>query len=128
MGMVGAFFGWWYGRGWQRQLRVVSQRLLRWADYFSFSIITRTLFAPFRQIGAEQSGGGLDVQLHQWMDRTFSRGVGFVVRLGTLVFGACCMSLIVLGSMLQLAGWLLLPIMPILGVVLCAVRWLPWQS
>lgn len=126
--MVGALLGWWYGLGWRMQLRQAGRRWARWVDYFSFSTISRTLFAPFRQIGAGGSGGPLDVQFKQWADRTFSRAVGFVVRLFTLLFGSLVMTIIGLVSACQLVGWLLVPFLPVLGIIGSVTGWIPWQS
>lgn len=123
--MVGSLIVWWYGRGWRWQLRNVSDRLQRWIDYFSFGIITRTLFAPFRQIGAGKVSGPLDVQFRAWLDRTFSRVVGFFVRFIVLIAGAVAMVVIVVLSVLQLLGWLLVPLAPIAGFMLMFLGWTP---
>ena len=102
--MIGALLGWWYGQGWHLQLTAVKRRWLRWADYFSFSTLIQTLFAPFRQIGAGSVRGSLEVQLRQWSDRTFSRAVGFVVRTLTLLVGTIVMLGVGLFTCLQLLG------------------------
>ncbi|QQS20381.1 hypothetical protein IPL85_02985 [Candidatus Saccharibacteria bacterium] len=125
--MISALVVWWYGLGWRLQLQAVSRRWLRWVDYFSFSILIRTLFAPFRQIGNEAHGGSLAVQFRQWSDRTFSRVVGFFVRVVTLVFGTGCMVLIGLLSLLQLTLWIVVPLLPVIGGVVSIVGWVPWQ-
>lgn len=126
--MFGSLITWWYGLGWELQLHTVRDRLARWVDYFSFSIIIRTMFAPFRQISAGAMSGSLDVQFRDWLDRTISRGVGFVVRLFTLLFGGMFLVVLVLFSALQLIGWLVLPSLPALGIILSVIGWIPWQS
>ena len=125
--MIGALLRWWYGVGWQMQVQSVTHRWLRWSDYFSFAIIIQTLFAPFRQIGAGATGGPLETQIRQWADRSFSRLVGFFVRLCTLLVGAICMLGLGIFSIGHLFGWLILPLMPVLGVLLTILGWLPWQ-
>lgn len=125
--MVGALLVWWYGFGRKRQIRVAKDRWLRWADYFSFGIISRTLFAPFRQIGAENSGGSFDMQFRQWADRLFSRTVGFIVRLFTMAFGIIFMIVVGVVCVVQILGWLLIPALPLVGLVLGLVGWMPWK-
>ncbi len=110
------------------QLQNVTQRFTRWADYFSFGIILRTLFAPFRQIAAGKVEGSIDVMFRAWLDRTVSRAIGFVVRVCVLFAGVVWVLFLVISALLQLAGWLLLPATPILGALLAAVRWLPWLN
>jgi len=124
--MVGAFFSWWYGLGLNVQMRSISNRYVRWVDYFSFAMLVRTLFAPFRQIAAGKVGGSFDVKFHVWLDRLVSRCVGAVVRILTLCAGAVFMVFVTLYSALQFAIWLLLPALPVVVTALFIMKWMPW--
>ncbi|MBL8122167.1 hypothetical protein JNM87_05480 [Candidatus Saccharibacteria bacterium] len=126
--MVGALLSWWYGQGWRLQLRKVAERYARWVDYFSFALIMRTLFAPFRQIAAGGVKGPIEEHIRAWFDRLISRAVGFTVRVFVLIAGGVWMVVLSAVAALQLVGWLLLPCLPALGVLLALMGWMPWKS
>lgn len=125
--MFASLISWWYGPGLQQRLRNMSVSFDRWLDFFSFGLIFRTLFAPFRQIDAGKVSGAIDVQFRAWLDRTFSRIIGFVVRIALLAIGVVWLIAVALWDVLQLIGWLLLPLLPLLGIVLYISGWVPWQ-
>lgn len=126
--MVGAFFVWWYGQGWRELLERISARIARVNDMFSLGTLVRTLFAPFRQIGVGQTGGSLDVKIRSWADRMVSRCVGAVVRTLTLLAGVVVVLCTAAFGAVQLIGWVLLPVLPLVGLVLFLIGWVPWQS
>lgn len=128
MHMLTDLLAWWYGQGWHLQISKVSERFLRWTDYFSFSLIMRTLFAPFRQIAAGKVRGSIEDYIRAWLDRLVSRAVGFVVRVCVLVAGSIVMGVLALVAAVQLLGWLLLPATPLLGIVLTLLGWMPWKA
>lgn len=110
-----AILSWWYTRGLMEQVRRQGSRLAGVIDFFSFTLILRTLFAPYKQISAGSVQGSLPLQLQAFTDRLFSRGIGFVVRLLLLIIGTMCLAGMVLFVVAWLVGWLLLPLAPVAG-------------
>lgn len=110
-----AILSWWYTRGLMEQVRRQGSRLAGVIDFFSFTLILRTLFAPYKQISAGSVQGSLPLQLQAFTDRLFSRGIGFVVRLLLLIVGTVCLAGMVLFVVVWLVGWLLLPLAPVAG-------------
>ena len=84
MVMFGAFFSWWYGRGWKLVATSLKPRLHGVANAFSVRQLLRTLFEPWRRIVTEP-GSSLEDRWKAGFDNAFSRMVGFVVRLFVLV-------------------------------------------
>lgn len=95
-------------------------------DFFSIDLLIGTLFAPFRQISAGQVRGPLGVQLHAFFDRLVSRLIGAMVRSFLIIAGSIVLVCTLIIGAALLIGWALLPLMPIVGVVLSTMRWLPW--
>ena len=114
MFLVG-IFQWWYGDGWIRHLKRSYLGILRIADLFSIGLLIKTLFNPFRQISAAQVQGPLPVQLSAFFDRLFSRAVGSVVRLMTILIGLVVITLRVIWTLISMLIWTLLPLTPFIG-------------
>lgn len=125
--MLLAFFSWWYGEGWRRQASRAAARLSSWFDYFSFDLISRTLFSPFRQISAGPVRGPIGVQFRAWVDRTVSRFIGAMVRIVVLIAGIVTIIFTALVACLQLIIWPFLPAAPIVGLIMTLAGWLPWR-
>lgn len=120
--------GWWYGAGWKQRFRALAERLLSTADYFSIDLLLRTLFAPYRQISAGQVRGPIGVQLRAFFDRLLSRIIGAIIRTFMIVAGLAGMLFyIVIGGLLVLL-WGIVPLLPIIGIVLSVMGWLPWRA
>lgn len=117
MFLVGAL-GWWYRAGWAGRALLIRERLANVADLFSFSVISRTLFAPFRQISAGQVGNTLAAQVRVFADNLFSRVFGAVVRTFIVIFGAVALLITLVVGFIELIVWPLIPLLPIAGVVL----------
>lgn len=118
--------GWWYGPGWQQSARRVTERLAATADFFSIGLLLRTLFSPFRQISAGAVRGSLSVVLHAWLDKLISRLIGAMVRSAMIVTGVLALAFHgIIGGVL-IVGWLFVPLVPVAGVALALVGWLPW--
>ena len=123
--LLTSFFQWWYGDGWRRQAKMISSRIDGMTDFFSFSLLLKTLFAPYRQISAGKVDGPLEVQLRALADRIFSRAVGAVVRLLILGIGSVALGTMVIYSFIYLLGWALSPLFPIVGLILALTGWTP---
>lgn len=125
--VIVGLLSWWYTIGWVQAAERIKHRLAGVLDYFSFELLAKSLFAPFRQISAGKVNGPLQMQLRAWVDRTISRVIGAVIRTMVLLVGVVTLLLSVIGSVLYLVGWALLPLLPILGLTLMLTGWIPWQ-
>jgi hypothetical protein len=96
-------------------------------DYFSIDLLIGTLFAPFRQISAGKTTGSLDVQLHAFFDRLISRCIGAVMRIFMVVVGTIAIILHAVIGGLFLVTWAVIPLLPVIGVMLFVVGWIPWK-
>jgi len=79
-------------------------------NYFSFVILLRTLFAPYKRL-TEKYKGGLDITnfLESIFINFLMRIIGFLMRIGVLVLGVMALfGLFVLG-LLALFVWITLP-------------------
>ena len=104
------FFRWWYGQGWQLQLRNMERRLTRTSHLFSVPSLLRTLFAPWRKI-VTYPGAGLEAHVRAATDNLVSRFVGFFVRLMVLIAAGVILTLLLIGSLIELGVWPFLPLL-----------------
>ena len=103
---------WWYGPGWLRTVRRISERTQKVGKAFSIPTLLGTLFSPWRRI-VSAGGKGLDGKLQALLDNLVSRAIGFVVRV-----------MVLFTAVFMLAGSLLLgvaiviiwPLIPVLFV------------
>jgi hypothetical protein len=123
--MLQALFSWWYGAGWADLGRRVGQRIDSSLAFFSVGLLARTLFDPFRQIDAGTVRGPIGLQFRAWVDRTFSRFVGFFVRSTMILFGLVVAAMLGVVGIIQLLLWPLVPFLPIVGLGLMLVGWTP---
>lgn len=118
---------WWYTEGWRQRYVGLRERLEGVIDYFSIGLLLRTLFAPFRQISAGQVNGPIGVQIRAFFDRLVSRLIGAAVRLVIIGIGTLAIGLSLLADGLLLAVWALVPLLPLLGLALFLLGWMPWS-
>ena len=119
--LVTSLLRWWYGAGWRRRASHIATRLDGTIDYFSMDLLLKTLFAPFRQISAGRVDGPLGVQLRAMIDKLFSRVIGAFVRTIILVIGGVVIGVQVLFSIIVLALWAFVPLVPVVAVVLSII-------
>ena len=112
-----AVVSWWYTAGWKRLLFQINERIDRYVDYFSFSLLVRTLFSPYRQISAGRVQGPLAVQWRAFVDRLVSRMIGAMIRIAVLIVGLVAVAIIALVGFIQLIIWPIVPVLPLLGIV-----------
>lgn len=110
---------WWYLDGWRLYFSGLGKRLHNAADFFSLGLLVGNLFAPFRQISAEESYGTIPLgqQLSNFFGRLLSRMIGTVVRLFLLVIGIIVIVFQAVGGIILAVLWPLLPF----GVIVCIV-------
>lgn len=123
--LITSLFRWWYSDGFSERLQITSVRLESMIDYFSFSLLLKTLFSPYRQISAGNVDGSLEVKMRASLDRLFSRVIGAVIRLIIMMVGAFVAGVLVLYSVVGIIVWGLLPFLPIVGVVAMMMGWTP---
>lgn len=123
--LITSLFRWWYGDGFFERLQITSVRLESMIDYFSFSLLLKTLFSPYRQISAGNVDGSLEVKMRASLDRLFSRVIGAVIRLIIMTVGAFVTGVLVLYSVVGIIVWGLLPFLPIVGVAAMTMGWAP---
>jgi hypothetical protein len=96
----------------------IALRLDGTIDYFSMDLLVKTLFAPFRQISAGKVDGSLEVKFRALIDKLFSRVIGAIVRCILLLVGCVTIVLQLALGLLVLALWVVLPLLPIAGIIL----------
>jgi len=124
MFLVG-IISWWYGSGWRGQFVRVRDRLVATSDFFSIGKLASTLFSPFRQISAQKVSGSLATVARAFFDKLISRVIGAIVRSFTILFGIIALVVQSLYEVMILLFWLILPILPVVGLILMAIGWVP---
>lgn len=124
MFLVG-ILSWWYGDGWMQRAGLIRERLARTLDFFSISLLFKTLFSPFRQISAGKIRGPIGVQIHAFFDRLTSRIIGAMVRTFMIVAGVIVIALHIVWGLIVLAGWALVPLLSVAGILLFSIGWAP---
>lgn len=118
---------WWYTVGFRQRITAAKERFDGIADYFSIGLLFKTLFAPFRQISAGQVNGPLEVQVRALFDRLISRFIGALARLVVICIGAVWLVCALGVTALTLIMWIVLPVLPFVGLGLFAMGWMPWN-
>ena len=121
------FFSWWYGAGWHAQIKRIKVSMQRTSDFFSISLLAKTLFAPYRQISADATGNDIASKFRAWGDRLFSRIIGAVMRTFMIIFGLVTLFLMLMLSLIRLILWPAVPLLPIVGVILITSIGAPWK-
>ena len=120
-------FSWWYGAGWLSCVARVRDNLMSIYDYFSFDLLLRTLFSPFRQISAGKVRGPLGVQMRAFFDRLISRIIGGIIRTTVVIFGAATLFIAAVIGAIRLVLWPLIPLLPVIFVLFAIAGWVPWK-
>lgn len=127
MFLVG-LLSWWYGDGLFARIQSIKARLAAVFDFFSIFILIKTLFAPYKQISA---GGNYD-KSETWLqviaDKLISRVIGFFARVFLIIAGLLVIIFQLLFSAGTIIFWLVLPIVPVAGLILFVIGWVPeWK-
>lgn len=119
---------WWYGDGWRQRMALFRDRIARSSDYFSLGLLITTFFAPYRQISAGSVSGPVALQLRAFFDKTISRVIGAIIRLFVLLFGCAVIALQALFGAVVIVSWMLIPFLPIVGMIVAILGWTPsWR-
>jgi len=114
--LVVEFLVWWYTRGWSQTVVDLRRRLVTTSRLFSMPILLRTLFAPWRRIITYPSDD-LAARFRALGDNLVSRGVGFAVRLLTLLTAGSMLLVMAVISVSFIVLWPLLPPAIILALI-----------
>ena len=125
--VIVGLLSWWYTVGWRQRLTFMHDKLVSQYDFFSFDLLLKTLFSPFRQISAGGVNGPIAVQLRAFADQMVSRLVGATVRTIVLLVGVVTLICSLVWNALVVLLWGVIPLLPIVGVVLAMSGWIPWQ-
>jgi hypothetical protein len=123
-----AFLSWWYGAGWAAQAKAVKESLASTTDYFSITLLLKSLFSPFRQISAGKVSGSIDIMFRAFIDRLVSRVIGAAVRTIIIIIGLVANISIAVFGALRLAVWPMVPFLPFIFVFLGLTGWAPWLN
>ena len=125
--VIVGLLSWWYTVGWRQRLTFMHDKLVSQYDFFSFDLLLKTLFAPFRQISADGVEGPIGVKFRAWVDQLISRCIGAVVRIIVLLVGLVMILCSLLFNALMVLVWAVVPALPIIGIILAVIGWVPWQ-
>jgi ABC-type multidrug transport system fused ATPase/permease subunit len=103
--------GWWYGRGWAWAARGVLNRLDTINQTYSVPILLRTWFAPWKQI---RSTATMQNFFSAAIDNAISRAVGATVRTFMLLVALVLVLFTIIGGLVLILLWPLLPAIAIL--------------
>jgi hypothetical protein len=125
MFLVG-LISWWYGRGWAGQWSRMAGRFKATLEFFSVGQLLATLFSPFRQISAGPSGDNSVPGLFRaFIDQLISRVIGGFVRFSTIIAGVIVIVFQAIYELIVLVAWWFLPVLPVVGLMLLAIGWVP---
>jgi len=125
MFLVG-LISWWYGAGWVAQWRRIGRRFMGTINFFSVGQLFETLFSPFRQISASPStDASFGSGVRAFFDQLISRVIGSIVRSVTILAGVIVIACQALYELIILLVWWAVPALPIIGVVMFAIGWVP---
>lgn len=125
--VITSLLRWWYVDGWLEQFTRIKWLFIKVADRFSIGLLFKTLFAPFRQISADETaktdGGVINVVI----DKLISRMIGGVMRLTMIIVGTITLAILLVVSVIRLVIWPIMPFMPLIGLMLIAIVGAPWK-
>lgn len=107
--MIFEILRWWYVSGWVQAIHRITEQAGRVERIFSFTILLKTLFAPWRRI-ISPPGRGLDAKVHAALDNLVSRCIGFVIRITVILVAAIAIVIATLLGILVAILWPLIPI------------------
>lgn len=104
----------------------VRDGLLSLYDYFSFDLLLKTLFSPFRQIDAGQVRGSIEDKMKAFGSRLFSRFFGAFLRTFIMIIGMIAIIIALVIAVIRLIAWPVLPLLPAVFLIFAMSGWVPW--
>ena len=106
------YFAWHFGRSISDYLRIWTNLLWFFWHLFSFELLTKTFFMPFRRITEKPVRGFYpDKWLEQFAVNVLMRLVGMIVRLFVLLIGTIMLLATVVFGLIFLIVWIFSPIL-----------------
>lgn len=122
MFLVG-LLSWWYGNGLLKRIEIIKTRLATSADFFSIGLLISTLFAPYKQISAQEVGEDIPERFRAFFDKLLSRFIGAFVRTFMILFGSIVILIQSIFGLIIIVLWLFIPISPAICVILMMSGW-----
>ena len=116
---------WWYGNGFIRRISIAKANFRKTLDFFSIQILLKTLFKPYKQISADESSNSINMFFQVFFDKLISRIVGLFARTFMIVMGIIVIIFQSILSCLTIIIWLIIPILPVAGIILAIIGWIP---
>lgn len=122
MFLVG-LLSWWYGSGLLKRLELMKTRLTSSADFFSIGLLITTLFSPYKQISAQETGENISERFRAFFDKLLSRFIGAFIRTFMIIFGSIVILIQLIFSIFTIVLWLFIPLFPAISVLLMMSGW-----
>lgn len=114
-----AYFKWHYGQGLRESFLVLRNFLWFISHFFSFKLLSKTLFAPWKRMGEKYSGGfNFENFASALIVNLIMRAVGFVTRVIILSLGFLSYIFSVLLGFVTFMVWVFAPVVLIACIVL----------
>ena len=116
-----AYVKWHYGRGLKELFKVAGNFLWFVTNFFSFKLLLKTLFAPWKRLG-EHYEGGLDLSAlaSTLIINGIMRTVGFITKTVVLLVGLVSYILVLIFSIFIFIIWVLAPVI-LLGSLILSI-------
>jgi len=121
MPIILVFWKWYYGEAMKNVLAAWRNFILFALNYFSIPLLLRTLFAPWKR-DITRKPRGLDIKkLFDYLAfNLISRGLGFLVRVITILVGIVFLILVAVAGAIFFVLWLVMPLV-LLGLLILAI-------
>lgn len=117
--MLVAYIRWHYGQGLHELFAVAKNFLWFVANFFSFKLLLKTLFAPWKRMGENyEDGFNISAFASTLLVNTLMRLVGFITKTVVLVVGLVSCVLVLIFSFFIFIIWALAPVLLIGSAVL----------
>jgi len=119
--IVLVFWKWYYGEALKSVLTAWRNFIIFALNYFSIPLLFKTLISPWRR-DITKRPHGLDLKkfFEYLVFNAISRGIGFVVRLLTIIVGIVYLILTIIVGGIFFILWIILPLL-ILGLLIFAI-------
>lgn len=104
------YFSWWYGQELVYIWHSAGNIIRNVFQTFSILVLLRTLFAPWKRDNYAAENAALDMRMRLALDNLISRGVGFVVRIFTILTGLFFTIFAIILMIVIILFWLVLPL------------------
>lgn len=113
------FWGWYYSGAIKSLLNIWKNFIIFVREYYSIPLLLRTLFHPWRR-DITKYGRGFSIKnfFETLAFNLISRGLGFFVRLVTVVIGLVCLIGVIALGIVAFILWLVLPVILLFFIVI----------